>query len=198
MVAYTKAYMDSFYTESELKNLGFKHLGKEVKISRRAIFYNTDKISVGDYSRIDDLCILSGNITIGRFVHVAVCTRLSGSKAGLELMDFSGVSYNCTIIANSDDYSGEYLTNPCVPMEYKKYIAEPVVLEKHALVGSHCLITPGVTVREGTAIGGMSLVLKSTEPWSIYVGTPAKKLKDRKKNILELEKKFLESLNLRS
>lgn len=186
--------MDSFYTDSELQKLGFKYIGKDVKVSKRAIFYNHDQIEIGDYSRIDDLCIVSGKVKIGRFVHIAVCSRLSGSKAGLELMDFAGVSYNSTLIANSDDYSGEFLTNPCVPMQYKKYISLPVVLEKHALVASHCLICPGVTIREGTAIGAMSFVVKSTDPWSIYVGIPARKLKERKKNMLELEVKFLKEL----
>jgi acetyltransferase-like isoleucine patch superfamily enzyme len=183
--------MDSFYKQSELEQIGFKYLGKDVKISNRAIIYNPEKIEIGDYSRIDDLCILSGNIKIGKYVHVGVCTRLSGSKAGLVLNDFSGVSYNSTLIANSDDYSGEFLTNPCVPMDYKRYISEPVILEKHALIASHCLIVPGVTVREGTAIGAMSLVLKSTDAWSIYIGVPAKRLKERKRNLLELEKEFL-------
>lgn len=51
---------------------------------------------------------------------------------------------------------------------------------------------PGVVLNEGTSIGAMSLVLKSTQAWSIYVGNPAKKLKDRKKDLLELEKKYLE------
>lgn len=186
--------MDSFYSESELNSLGFKYIGKNVKLSRRAIFYNHDKIEIGDYSRIDDLCIISGKVKIGRFVHIAVCSRISGSTAGIEMMDFSGVSYNSTLIANSDDYSGEFLTNPCVPMKYKKYISLPVILEKHALIASHCMICPGVTVREGTAIGAMSFVTKSTEPWSIYVGVPAKRHKDRKKNMLELESQFLKEL----
>ena len=34
------------------------------------------------------------------------------------------------------------------------------------------------------------MVVKDTEPWSIYVGSPAKKIKDRPKGImLSLEKK---------
>jgi acetyltransferase-like isoleucine patch superfamily enzyme len=187
--------MDSFYSEDELQTLGFKYIGQGVKISKRAIFYEYEKIEVGDFSRIDDLCIISGNVKIGKFVHVAVCCRISGSTAGVELKDFSGVSYNSTIIANSDDYSGEFMTNPCVPKKYKKYISEPVVLEKHALIASHCLIVPGVTIAEGGTIGAMSLVLKSTESWAIYAGVPVKRLKDRKKNILELEEQFLKELS---
>jgi hypothetical protein len=37
------------------------------------------------------------------------------------------------------------------------------------------------------------LVLKSTRPWSIYIGSPAKKLKNREKNLMELEKDFLKA-----
>lgn len=183
--------MDSFYREEELKDLGFKRIGKGVKLSKKAVIYNADKIEIGDHCRIDDFCILSGIITMERFIHIGVCTRLSGSTAGLTIKDFAGVSYNSTIIASSDDYSGEFMTNPCVPLKYKRLLPNPVVLEKHSLVASHCMIVPGVTVAEGTAIGAMSLVLKSVEPWSIYAGIPAKKIKERKRNIIELEKQFL-------
>lgn len=51
---------------------------------------------------------------------------------------------------------------------------------------------PGVTLRKGTSIGAMSLVLKDTKSWSIYVGNPVKKLKNRSKDLLELEKLYLE------
>ncbi len=187
--------MDSFYLESELKDLGFKRIGKGVKLSKKAVIYNADKIELGDYVRIDDFCILSGIITIGNFVHIAVCSRLSGSVAGMTLKDFSGVSYNSTLIASGDDYSGEVLTNPTIPMKYRKILPDPVVLEKHALVGSHCMVMPGVTIGEGTAVGAMSLVLKSLEPWSIYVGSPAKRIKERKRTLLKLEKEFLAELN---
>ena len=51
----------------------------------------------------------------------------------------------------------------------------------------------GVTLEEGTSIGANSLVLKSTEPWGIYAGSPIKKLKNRKKDLLKLEKEFLKN-----
>jgi acetyltransferase-like isoleucine patch superfamily enzyme len=37
----------------------------------------------------------------------------------------------------------------------------------------------------------MSLVQKELLPWGIYVGIPCKRLKERKKGLLELEKQFL-------
>ena len=44
----------------------------------------------------------------------------------------------------------------------------------------------------GTSVGALSLVRKKTEEWSIYLGNPAKKIASRKKDLLELEKQYLE------
>jgi galactoside O-acetyltransferase len=186
--------MDSFYTEEELKTLGLKHYGKNVKISRKAMIYNTDQIEIGNHVRIDDFCILSGRIQFGDYIHIGVFTQLSGSTGGMYLHDFSGVSYNSTILANSDDYSGEFLTNPMVPMKYRKIAPAPVVFEKHALVATRCAVMPGITLGEGCAVGAMSLVLKDVDPWSIYVGIPAKWIKERKRDLIRLEKALREEL----
>ena len=50
---------------------------------------------------------------------------------------------------------------------------------------------PGVTIATGTSIGANSLVLKSTNPWEICAGSPVKKIKERKKELLILEKEYL-------
>ena len=39
-------------------------------------------------------------------------------------------------------------------------------------------------------IGSMALCNKSTEPWSMYIGVPAKKMRERKKDVLDMEKEF--------
>ena len=44
-----------------------------------------------------------------------------------------------------------------------------------------------VIIEEGVSVGAMSLVNKSLNKWNIYIGIPCKKLKERKKDILELE-----------
>lgn len=187
--------MSSFYTEDELKELGLKSFGKNVQISRKTSIYGADKISIGDNVRIDDYCFLSGNITIGNYVHIAVACLLYGGTAGIEMHDFSGLSPRITIHSDSEDYSGESLTNPTTPMKYKNHFAAKVVLKRHVIIGSGSTILPGVIMEEGGAVGAMSLVSKSTEPWSIYAGIPAKRVKDRSKNLLKFEKELLESEN---
>lgn len=186
--------MESFYSTEELKKLGLKKIGNNVKISRKTSIYSADNISIGDYSRIDDFSILSGNITIGRNVHIAAYTGIFAGSAGVKIDDFCGVSAHCNIYAASDDYTGLAMTNPTIPEKYKMLTEKKVTISKHALVGAGCTILPGVNIGEGASFGSMSLINKDVEPWTINVGIPAKAIKERSKNILELEKQFLEEI----
>lgn len=181
----------AFLSDHSLVLMGFKKLGTNVRISDKASIYNADQIEIGDNSRIDDFCVLSGKISLGRNVHIAVFCNLAGGEMGIIMEDFSGLAYGVQIFTQSDDYSGRTLTNPTVPDKYKNETKKAITLKKHSIVGAGSMIFPGVTLEEGTSIGAMTLVTKSTEPWSIYFGTPAKKVKDRHHELLELEMQFL-------
>lgn len=180
-----------YLTEQELSEMGFRYLGKNVKISDKASIYNAGDIEVGDNSRIDDFCMISGRVVIGRNVHVAVFCNIAGGEQGVSMEDFSGLAYGCHVFSQSDDYSGRSLTNPTVPDEYKLETKAPVRLGRHVIVGTCSVILPGVTIEEGTSVGAMSMVVKSTLPWSVYFGVPAKKIKDRSRDLLDLEKAYL-------
>lgn len=183
----------SFMNDEEIKKMGFHHVGENVKISRLASFYNCNKISIGDNSRIDDFCVISageGGIYIGRHVHIAVYSLLIG-KGKIKLDDFSGVSSRTSIYSSSDDYSGNYMTNPTVPSEFTNVIHADVNIEKHAIVGAGTVILPGVTIGEGAAIGALSLVRKSCEEFYIYSGLPLKKIRKRNNEIIKLEKHLM-------
>ena len=53
---------------------------------------------------------------------------------------------------------------------------------------------PNAHLAEGCSIGAMSLVTKSTEEWGVYVGIPAKRIRERKRDILMLEKQYLKEV----
>lgn len=183
----------AYYTQEQLNQLGFKHIGKNVKISDKASIYNCDQIEIGDNSRIDDFCVVSGKISIGRNVHITPMCLVAGGEKGIVFEDFTTIAYGVKVFTQSDDYSGTTMTNSTVPKEFKKEFKNEVVLKKFSIVGAGSIIMPGVVLAEGTSIGAMSLTLESTKPWGIYVGSPAKRLKDRKKDLLELEKEYLSS-----
>ncbi len=182
--------MNSYYDDIELQSVGFSKIGKNVKISRNARFYQTDGISIGNNVRIDDFCILSGKISIGDHVHIAAGVYIFAGDEGVELGDYVGVSSRSVIYATTDDYSGNALTGPTVPMEFRNVIQKKVILKKHALVGTSVVILPGVTVGEGCAVGSLSLVNKSLPDWMICFGSPAKVMSARSKKIVELEAQY--------
>lgn len=183
--------MNSYYSEVELKELGLKIFGEDVKISKRACIYSPENISIGSHVRIDDYCILSGNIDIGDYVHIAPYCGLYG-RYGIVMEDFSGLSSRVSIYSGTDNYSGMYLTNPTVPDKYKKTYSGKVVLKKHVIIGASSVILPQVIIGEGTAVGSLSLVAKDLEPWKIYGGVPCKIIKERNKKALKLEKELKE------
>ncbi len=187
--------MSSFYEREELEKIGFKKLGDNVLISKKASIYTPERIEIGNNVRIDDFCLLSGVIIIGNHVHIAPFSSLVAGNEGIVMEDFSGLSSKVSVYAVSDDYSGEYMTNPTVPAEYTNVTGGRVTIEKHSIIGASCVILPGITVREGSSCGSMTLVNKSTEPWSINVGIPAKKVSERSKRLLELEELLNEKEN---
>ncbi len=181
----------SFYNEKELKKFGFKNIGKNVLISKKASFYGEQNISFANNIRIDDFCILSGKIEIGNYVHIAAGSVLIGSNKGITFNDFAGCSQHVCIYAVSDTYSGYSLTNPTIPNKYRKVNQGAVFIEKYVIIGAGSIVLPSVRIREGAAVGALSLVDKSTDAWKIYLGNPAKPIKNRSKKLLELEKELL-------
>ncbi len=184
--------MTSFYSYEELNGLGFKSIGQNVLISRKASIYGAENIRIGNNVRIDDFCILSGNITIGNYIHVAAYSALYAGSAGIVLNDFCNISSRVCIYAVSDDYSGETMTNPMVDDKYKNVTEQQVIIGKHAIIGTGSTVLPGACVSEGTAVGAMSLIKETTKPWGMYAGVPARLMKERKKGALALERRFLD------
>jgi len=183
-------------SRAAINEIGFASVGENVQISDRASFYNTANIALGNNVRIDDFCVLAagvGGIVIGNYVHIAVAATLIGS-GGITMADFSGLSSRVSIYSSSDDYSGATMTNPMVPREYTGVVHADVYLGRHVIVGSGSVILPGVTLEDGVAVGALSLVTKDCKEFGIYSGNPARRISERKRDLLELEKVFLLSV----
>ena len=182
-----------YLTEVELRDFGFRSIGKNVRISTDARIYGPENISIGNDVRIDDfvtLAAVNGSITIGNYIYIARNSHLSGAL-GIEMHDFSGMAANTVIYSSSDDYSGDHLTAQAIPQKYTVHNGGPVVIGKHVIIGSSCTIIGPCNIGEGCSIGAMALVNRDLQSWGIYIGIPAKRFKDRKKGLLALEEKFL-------
>ena len=184
-----------YYNENELKDFGIGSVGKNVLIAKNCTLIGLENISIGDNVRIDGFSTIiaaaPGFLHIGSWVHIGGYSAILAG-AGVALQDFSGLSQGVKIYTTSDNYDGSVMTNPTVPQEFTGVIRAPVQIGKHAIVGSQSIILPGVTLGEGCAVGANSLVSKNAEAWSVYFGSPARRMKKRKMTLLELEAKLRE------
>lgn len=179
--------MSSFYSIEELSTLGLKSYGSNVLISRYARLYNPSSISIGNNVRIDDFTILSGNITMGNYIHISPYVGI-WANSGVVLDDFITISAGSKIYSESDDYSGKYLLGPTIPEMYRNVDRRKVIIGKYVAIGANVVILPGVILNEGCVIGVGSLVKKDCLPWMIYGGIPLRILKERCRDIIEMEK----------
>lgn len=179
----------AFLTAQQLSEMGFAVLGCNVLISDKASIYGAQRIKIGNNVRIDDFCVLSAGergIEIGNYIHIAVYSSLIGAGK-ITLSDFANVSSKVAIYSSNDDYSGQFMTNPMVPTEYTNVTHADVTLGKHVIIGSGSVVLPGVTLYEGVAVGSLSMVTKDCEAFGVYIGAPAKKIKNRRCDLLTLE-----------
>ncbi|MGB9650378.1 MAG: acyltransferase [Candidatus Cybelea sp.] len=58
-----------------------------------------------------------------------------------------------------------------------------IVIEDNAWIAMRATILPGVTVGEGAYVAAGALVNRDVEPYALVGGVPAKKLRDRSRNI---------------
>ena len=164
----------SFYTNDELLDLGFQCVGSHVLISRKASLYGTKGMQIGDNVRIDDFCILSGEIT------------LYGSM-GIELENNTGISPRSTLFSAMDDFGGDFMIGPIHPQKFTHVTGGRILLKQYSQIGVNCIVFPNVTLEEGSVAGAMSLINKSLPAWTISAGIPARVIRERSRMLLSLK-----------
>lgn len=181
---------DSYYTKDELENIGFKNIGCDVLISRKSSIYSPERISIGNHVRIDDFCFLSGNIELGNYIHISAGVYIIGGEAGVIIKNYASVSSQCSIYAATDDYSGQYMSNPTLPREYRHVVNDQVILGEHVIIGTHSVILPGIEIGRGAAVGAMSILRSDVKPFIIIAGNPARKVGERSRDVLKLQSRL--------
>jgi len=178
-----------YYTKEELKEIGIKEIGINIRLSKFARIYNPETTTIGDNVRIDDFCILTGNIEIGNFVHIGSYSLLSG-KNKIKIGNFISISNRVSLYTNNEDYSGgRGLITPTVPEKFQFTQKGEIKIDNHSLIGAHSVLLPCSHLKEGSTIGAMSLVKGICDDWTLYAGIPIKKIKKIPKEIrLNLEK----------
>jgi acetyltransferase-like isoleucine patch superfamily enzyme len=161
-----------------------KACGEDVFISANVEIRRPHLVTVGSHVAIDTGFYCTVQAEIGDYVHIAPYVTVIGGELGfLKMGHFTTIAAGSRIVCVGDEHLGEGLVGPTIPAPYcDKRIIAPVIFENFASIGTNVVVLPGVTFREGSVVGACSLVNKDTEPWTIYVGIPAKPLKARRKD----------------
>lgn len=60
-----------------------------------------------------------------------------------------------------------------------RMVSAPITIERYAWICARASVQMGITVREGAVLGLGGVAVGDLDPWSIYVGVPARRVKAR-------------------
>jgi acetyltransferase-like isoleucine patch superfamily enzyme len=148
------------------------------RVACTAKLYQRANISLGPNTFIDHYCILrpaGGKIVIDDRSYLgpfSVILASGGVTIGKEVI----IGPHTVLASGNHNYK-----QTALPMQHFDMISSgPIVIEDDVWIGAQCLVCDNVTIATGCVIGGGSVVTRSTEPFGIYAGVPAKKIGSRK------------------
>ena len=81
------------------------------------------------------------------------------------------VSQDAFLCGATHDYDDQRFPLLAYAMEFGPY----------SWVCARAIVAPGVSLGEGSVLGLGSVATRDLEPWSVYAGTPAQRIKERRK-----------------
>lgn len=135
------------------------------------------EVMIGDQASVREKCEIGDRVVIGRGVAVENQVKI-GSFTKIQTNAYitaytvleDHVFIAPTVTTTNDNFMGR-------TKERFKYVRGPIV-KKGARVGGGSILLPGITVAEESFIAAGALVNKDTEPGKVYVGVPARVLRE--------------------
>lgn len=156
--------------------------GEGIQIGKGVTFRHPGKISIGDQTAIDDLCVLdargveTGEFRIGAEVLIARGTAITAKTdhGVVEIGDHSTIGKNCILSSSGGIQIGEWvgIAGDCYlgggryrtertdapMMKQELYTEGPVVIGDDCWIGAGARVMDGVTIGRGSIIGAGAIV----------------------------------------
>lgn len=114
------------------------------------------------------------NISIGRNSYINGGDILASKNATITIGENCLISYNVHMRKDMHLYHDLNTS-----INNQGYIEKSIVIEDDIWIGYGAQIMAGVTVAKGSVIAAGAVVTKNTEPYGLYAGVPARRIKER-------------------
>ncbi|WP_051249604.1 acyltransferase [Maridesulfovibrio zosterae] len=135
----------------------------------KIIFCNN--VTIEGYCRF--VSAREGTIKVGEGSIVTAYALING---GEDLI----IGRQCIIGPRASINANEHVFRRNTPVRSSGFDHEPIYIEDDCWLAANVTVMKGVTLSKGSIVGAGAVVTKSTEPYSINVGIPAKKVSERK------------------
>ena len=136
-----------------LKMFGI-YLGRQTVLHRKCKFFHVGKMKVGKNSVINFGCYLD-------------------NRRGIYIGNNVGIAHNSKIYTLGHDFDDPTFRTK----------GASVYIRDNVFIFSNAMIMPGITIGEGSIVLAGSVVTKDVEPWTVVGGNPARKIRERSKEI---------------
>lgn len=157
------------------------HIGKNTAIESDAKLLTVDKWGYGDISIGSNSYIGHGvqiipafkGVTIGDNSTINSFSVIYG-QGGVKIGSGVRIAAHCVIVP-----SNHIFTNPDEYIYKQGMSCKGITIEDDVWIGAGVKVLDGCTISKGCVIGANAVVTKSTIPFGVYVGSPARLLKVR-------------------
>lgn len=129
-----------FFSEKELKQMGFMHMGSNNKIHRSVCFEDINKISLGNNVEIKPFSVIRGHVVIYDEVSIGEYSYISAMNNTIILKKNVILSQNVVIHT----------------MELKE--ENQLIIEEGIKIECQCIITKSMNEKKGTIIPLLSVI----------------------------------------
>jgi acetyltransferase-like isoleucine patch superfamily enzyme len=185
-------------------------MGKGVVLGRNITLRHPHKIFLGANCFIDDNVVLDAKgeenqgLQVGENVYIGRNTILSCKEGSIFIDDYSNISANCSLLSETEIRLGKYcfLAGHCylvaggnhkfddvsTPIMFQPSFSKGgIVIADDVWLGAGVIVLDGVRIGLGTVVGAGSVVTRSLPEYSVAVGRPAERIRDRRERKPEQE-----------
>lgn len=155
----------------------FRQCGRGLRLPLTTTIRGAGNIVIGDnFMALGHLYLYAqdgGFVQIGDNCSVNTNVQIGGAFGRIV------IGNNVIIAPNVVIRAADHGIRRSAPMRYQPHRGGQILIEDDVWVGSNAVVTTDVTLARGTVVGAGAVVTRSTEPYSIVAGVPARKIGER-------------------